>query len=383
MMSNEKDMRANVASYLVRHGWQAEQDGVAGQLWALRDTQALGFMDRAEPLILAVPWYIEVDSFEYVSVVSRIARQKQMPVSELSAAVEREFLDGQDYRIADRYLVEQTAMLDGAATVLDSARRLMRAAATTARKPRARIGTGFSNPGDELARRARLSHTRHGSFILPVVMPVPPAEEEPGMTSIKIEPGERGVTRTLATALAALDTVAVRPDRSPRPDDIRDLVQSGVSKELVAAVRSIAVSAGVQAFDATFTWSPGLGEPTNAPRRVVIQDEAAPVLGQVVRQLDQLRAEPDASVTGQIVRIHYVQGDPYGEVAIRTERRNRVVDISVTVDEKTIHKAYEWARDHRAVIARGKIERQPGRPLFVQKPESIGLIDQLFNDTLL
>ena len=381
-MSNEKEMRANVASYLVRHGWQAEQDGPAGELWELRDPRALAVANRQEPLTLAVPWNIEADSFEYESVATRIARQERVPVKELTAALEREFLDGQDYRIADRYLVEETAMLDGAATVLDSARRLIRAAATTARKPRARIGTGFSNPGDELARRARLSHTRQGSFILPVVMPVPPTEEEPGMSAIKIEPGERGVTRTLATALAALDTVAVRPDRTPRPDDLRDLVQSGVSKELVAAVRSIAVSAGVQAFDATFTWSPGLGRPTNVPSRIVIQDEAAPVLGQVVRQLDQLRAEPDASVTGQIVRIHYVQGDPYGEVAIRTERRNRVVDVSVTVDEKTIHKAYEWARDHRAVIARGKIERQPGRPLFIQKPESIGLIDELFNDAL-
>jgi hypothetical protein len=157
-----------------------------------------------------------------------------------------------------------------------------------------------------------------------------------------------------------------------------DLVLSGVSKELVKAVREIAVNAGVHAFEVAFDWSPALGAPKNTPARVVIGDEAGPVLNRVVETLGQLKPEPDASVSGQIVRIHYVQDDPFGEIAIRTERRSRAVDISVTASAQIIHEAYVWARDHRAVLARGRIERSPGRPLSIPRPTEILPIDTLF-----
>lgn len=380
-MASDRDMRQNVASYLARHGWAAGQSGRAGELWTLDDADILRRMQRDEPLTLAVPFEIEANSFEYESIVSRLARQESQPTDAISVAVESEFLDTQNYRISDQYVVEESALLDSAATVLGSARKLVRAAATTARKPRAHIGTNYSRPGDELALRARLSHTRHGSFVVPIVMPVAPVPAMDGQFDNgvgPVEPGERGVTRTLASALVALDSIAVKPAKEPGPDEVMKLVQSGVSKELVAAVREIAVKAGIEAFDVSFTWSPALGKPRNIPDRVVITDDAAPILNRVVQELGQMKPEPDASVSGQIVRIHYVQDEPFGEIAIRTERKNRAVDVSVTASADVIHDAYVWARDHRSILARGRIERSPGRPLSIPRPTSILPIDTLF-----
>lgn len=380
-MTNDRDVRLNVASYLRRHGWLADQSGSAGELWRLSDSNALRALKRTEPLPLAVPFEIELDSFEYESIVSRLARLENEAQETIAKALESEFLDTQSYRIADEFVIEQRAQLDGATTVLSAAKKLVRAAATTSRKPRAHIGTSYSKPGDELAARARLSHTRRGSFVLPVVMPVMPLPSEQGQldaSAVVIEPGERGVTRTLAGALTALNNIAVQPDTVPGPDEVANLVQSGVSKELVAAVREIAIGAGVAAFDVSFAWSPALGVPRNLAPRVVIEDEAGPLLNKVVEKLGRMKAEPDASVSGPIVRIYYVQDEPYGEIAVRTERNNRVVDVAVTAAAEIIHEAYVWARDHRAVLVRGRIDRAPGRPLSMPEPTAILPIDTLF-----
>lgn len=380
-MSDERNMQINVASYLARHGWHRASRGPAGELWALGDDLVLEGLGRTEELTLAVPDEFEFQSFEYQGIVERLARVAHTGVDALSFALEGEFLDAQNYRIKDRYVIEDAAQLDSAATMLGSARRLTRAAATTSRKPRARIGQNYSPPGDELAQKARLAHTRHGSFILPVVMPVdPPAAEEQTVNDLgPVEPGERAVTRTIASALAALDTIAIKPDREPTPDDVMNLVTSGVSKEFVVAVRDIISKGGVDAFDVSFEWAPALAEPKNVPERVVIVDDARTLLDRVATTLGKTRDEPDASVSGQIVRIHYVQDDPMGEVAIRTERRNRVVDVQVTVTAEIIHQAYDWARDHRPVIVRGRIVRSPGRPVWIPEPTSdLMPIDRLF-----
>lgn len=371
-------MSANVLSYLRRNGWHEVGRGAFGALWSLGDgAQA----DAGDAPTLAVANRLEIDSFEYESVVSRLALNAERSIEAMSRALEAEFLDGQNYRVADKFLVDDSALLNGATVVLNSARKLMRAAATTSRKPRSRIGANYSAPGDELAKKARLAHTRHGSFILPVVMPVEPLSVESNHLQDDlgpIEPGERAVTRTLATALAALDSIAVKPDKEPGPDDIANLVASGVSKELVVAVREIVVNAGVEAFDVSFEWAPALPEPKNTPARVLINDEASVLLNRVVETLGKLKPEPDASVSGQIVRIHYVQDDPMGEIAVRTDRGSRNADVEVTVTSAVVHQAYEWARDHRPVLVRGRLERIPGKPLSIPLPTDVIPVDMLF-----
>ncbi|OZD37433.1 hypothetical protein CH252_32975 [Rhodococcus sp. 06-1477-1B] len=312
-----------------------------------------------------------------------MGRVMQQPARDVADAIEREFQDIQNYRIGDPFVLDDSVLLDSAATVLASARRMVRAAATTARKSRPHIGANYSAPGDELASLVRLSHTRRGSFVLPVVMPVEPPEltdAEIFGDRTEIEPGERRVTRTLATAVAAINTIAVQPDREPTTDDVVHLVQAGVSSEVVAAVRAIAVQSGVRSFDIKFQWAPGLRAPGGIPERVVIPDEAAPVLARVERKMKTTRREATESVSGQIVEIRHLPDQPLGEIAIRTIRNNRSAEIRITTTESVIRSAYDWAKQSRAIIARGKVITAPGRPLSIPHPEQVQPIDALFAD---
>lgn len=373
-MSQERDLRRELASYLARSGWTAGQAGTFGELWRRRDS-----VDTTPEL--AVPFRVEGKSQEFLAIIWRLSQEEDRSEVLVADAVGREFQDVQNYRIADRFAFDHSVLLESASNVLASARRMVRAAATTSRKPRAQIGSNFSRPGDELAARARMSHTKEGSFVLPVMMPVePPAQatDEMLVRQVVIEPNERRVTRTLATAIAALNSVAVKPDRAPRPDDLMDLIQSGVSRELVTAVRAIAADSGVHAFDATFQWAGSVDAPGGIPERVVIPDDAVELLGQIEEKLRAAKPEPDQSVSGQIVDVRYEHGDPTGEVAIKTIRNNREAEIRITVRDEVIDRAHDWAKHRRAIVARGIVTTAPGKPLRMLQPSAVLPMDELF-----
>lgn len=375
MPSQEQDLHRSFVSYLTRTGWVTTSHGVAGDLWV---------NDRFfQSGVLAVPRIGRITAHEFRGAVDRIARAEDREVEAVLRDLEGEFLDVQSYRISDQYVYDDAALLDGVGTILASARALIRAAATTARKARARIGGNYSKLGDEVASRARLSHTRRGSFVLPIVMPVEPsapATDQLGSESFTIESSERQVTRTVALAVQALETVVVRESREPSADAVMHLVESGVSREVVSAVRAIATAPGVATFSAAFSWSPAVGAPAGVPATVVIPVDAAPLLGRIEERLSAARVGDDAAVSGQIVQITYVPDEPFGSFAIRTERRGRPANVLVHVRESVIHEAYEWARDQRAVLVRGRIDTAPGKALGISSPSRVVPIDQLFTE---
>jgi hypothetical protein len=370
------DLGEEVSSYLARRGWIRGEPGRFGELW----TSGLDGDSR-----LAVARSLRAGSPEFAALVFGVARTEQRSEGSVAQEIEQEFLDVQAYRIADSFVLEDRALLDTAATVLDSARKLIRAAANSARKPRAYIASGFSQPADEIAQKARLSHTRRGSFVLPVVMPIEPPEYLVNQildeqTDVKIESTERRTTRTLATALAALDSIAVRPAKEPSSVELNYLVEVGVSKELVTAVRAIATNAGVHAFETSFEWAAGVGTPPGLPERILIPDDASSLLARVEKQLKVARRRPDESISGQIVQIRQVPGEPRGEVTIRTIRSGRVAEIRVSTTPQITREATDWFKAGRAALAHGRIVVQPGRPLSMPAPLAVTPLDQILLD---
>lgn len=362
------DVRVELESYLKRSGWEAQPGGPSGDLW------------RSGEVAVAIPYEIDTASPEFAVIVRRIAALEERDPAAVAVSVEREYQDIQNYRISDRHVIDDSVSLEAASTLLTSARRLIRAAATTARRPRAYIGSNYSSPADVIASRARLSHTREGSFVLPVVMPVDPptpGEDEVFTNEMVIEPGERRVTRTLATAIAALDSIAVRPDREPDADGLYELVQRGVSRELVAAVRAVANDSGVNAFDASFEWAPGLGSPGRIPDRIVISSDASSLLGRLEDRLAVTPPDENQSVSGLIAEIRHLPDDPTGEIAIRTIRNNRLVEVRITVREEVILNSHDWAKQGRAVLARGPLTVASGR-LYMYTPDAVFPIDEMF-----
>lgn len=356
-IASKQSVHRELVSYLTRAGFAPAPGGSAGELW-----QRDGSSD------LAVPYELRADSPEFAAIVRRLSAVQEHEADEVALQIEREFQDVQSFRVAGEFVIDDSVYLEAASTILTAARRMIRAAATTSRKPRPRIGSNYSVPADALANRARLSHTRQGSFVIPIVMPVDPptpGEDEIFENDAVIEPAERRVTRTVATALAAIDSLIVRPDREPSPDILYELVQRGVSRELVAAVRSIAADTTVHAFDSTFSWAPGLGSAGRLPERIVIPSSSVPILTILEEHLASAPPDEGQTVSGPIAEIRDLEEDPTGEVVLRVVRNNRLVEVRIIVDKQVVMSAHDWAKQRRAVIARGAITYVGGRLLMV------------------
>jgi hypothetical protein len=197
-------------------------------------------------------------------------------------------------------------------------------------------------------------------------------------TEVRLEQGERRVTRTLASALAAIDKIVIRQAREPSADDVMDMVQSGVSKELVSAVRAIAMDAGVHAFETHFRWAAGIGAPGGIPNRILIPEDAGTLLRRVETKLQRAKPDMDQSISGQIIEIRHIPGEPLGEVAVRTIRGNRTAEVRITTTARVTNEAAGWFKSGRAVIARGLVVSTPGRPLSMPNPSALRPMDELF-----
>lgn len=365
----------SVESYLSRHGWIGDAPGQMGALWSTERSASK----------IAVPHNVGFGSFEFRSVISRIAIFEGRSPDEVAHDVETEFSDVFLFRIPGSVLHEESAALAGAITLLTQARRLYRAASTSARTPKAHIGSGFSRRADEIAGRVRLEHTRRGSYVLPVKLDVHPVAIDPnelpvsGTERVGPEPEERRVTRMLAGALTSLNSLVVEPERIPNTRALMDLVHLGVSRELVLATIAIATAPGLGTFDVSFNWAGSVDPPGGVSTRVVITDEASRVLESVAEKLKFVAVDPDQSISGQISEVRYVEGEPRGSVAIRTVRNSRLVEVRALISPETADQAHVWASQHRAVLLVGIVQRQYGR-LVMESPQLVRPLDDILLD---
>lgn len=379
-MTGPDRSRRNLTSYLSRHGWVEQPPGVAGSLWELGGPGS----ERLAPV--GLPTYLEPDSLEWQGVIERVARHMELQVADVDRRVRREFFDVTNLRAANDVLIAGSIPLDSGVNLLTAARAMLRASATTAQGARAHISGGYSKRGDQVLGDARMGHTIDGSYVIPVLMPIPETETESddtpfeGMTADRIapEPAERRTMRTFAEALTAVQRRIVEPAREPTQADIAPLIAAGVSRELVAGLHSIVIDRSVTTFDASFEWAGSLTAPSRLPTNVQFPREAAELLDATARRLKTTRQEPIQSITGPIIEVFHKPGDPTGWVGVQTIRRSREVRVRVMLGAEDIDRGLEWMRASRTVVVDGKPTGGRGRPLEIRQPDRFLPLDETF-----
>jgi hypothetical protein len=370
----------NLTRYLKRTGWERQPPGPAGSLWY----QRFGAKDG---IALAVPESVDPDQSEWIGIVRRLAAFERRPESDIAISILTQYVDITRLRAANEYVITGTIPLEAGVSLVSSAHSMLRAAGTTARRPRGQIAGNYSNWGDEIVGQARMAHTEDGSYVVPIWMPLtPPVEDEQSLFGeieeqrMPVETAERRVTRTLAQSLEAVQKVIVRPDHEVRnPGELLPVIAAGGSRELLVALRKVLEQPAVAQFEAQFSWAGGLKAPGGVSREVVLHSEAAPLLDNAARMLRVPDSFPQQIYTGQIVVLMHKPGDPYGEIGIDTVRQNRSCEVRVRLATETLDLAYEWARTERAVLAEGEVRRGgAGRKLRIDAPTRVLPLDETF-----
>jgi hypothetical protein len=355
-----------VWDYLLLTGWSVESEGVAGTLVAKGDVR-IGVPRKSDNVLLS-------------GVITRIAEAEGRPYGAVAQQIRYLHFDVAYLRAANDYRIADTIPLEVAAKIITSARTMLRSTATTARGLRGQIGT-YSSVGDEVVKETLMGHTEKGSFVIPVLVPIPAPKNvephvdvgQPTIAELDVhrtapEPFERRVTRTFAQSMGAMQALVIGPAKTPTRDQVHELVYRGVSREFCVALVNILEQSAVAEFGATVQWTPTVPVPNTLASDVTIDADAVGLVTKVASQLRRSKIEPSSVFTGTIVELRHVEPDPFGEIAVSTVRRGHQSEIRVRLPFDHYAQAWEWHRAGQSVLVEGKVRRSPGKRLMVDSP---------------
>jgi hypothetical protein len=363
---------SQIRTYLKAEGWESQPPGSAGTIW-VRDGVMVGVPSENDPGIAG-------------GIVERIARQERRSPKDVALSIRYHLMDVTYLRAANDYAITDTIPFEAASTVISSARKLLRAVGTTAWNERGEIGGNYARQGDAVLQRARMDHTQEGSFIIPILVPLPYTEEVPRETHLAAdielfqaapEPFERRVTRTLAQSLMAVKEIIVEPESSPSVGDLHAVVARGVSREFCSALAKILAEPSVSEFETSFDWSSSVPAPETIPDAVSIESDASEKIEEAAEKLKKHRIDSTSTFSGNIVELRHVGDDPFGFATISTVRRGRRSEIRVRLLYETYQEAIIWHRARRAVIVEGEVKYGAGRRLVVEGPVNFRPIDEI------
>jgi hypothetical protein len=351
-------LRDRVVRYLAATGWLApEEVGEVGQLWR----------HPTSSFILPVPDHLVDGGIDWQVITERLARLEGIKVAEVVARLAEQAVDVVNLRAANNIVIRDTIPLEAGVTLVQSYWTMLRSSATTALGPRSFIRR-YRKTGDDLVAAARMAHTKRGSFIIPILLPLSEPEpdektpEEPTLPNMEVtaapEPLERRVMRTFAESLAALDTLAVRPEKEPQGSSVvHELVRAGVSHQFVSALYRVLTENAVAEFSAAFEWAP-IGDPPKGVREVAIPAAASERIKSVGSHLkDAPTPRFEEQFVGPIRRVERDADADTGTVTVQTFRNGHTANVAVRVSASVLDQAWEWARDRKTLVVQSRVRR--------------------------
>lgn len=347
-----------VVRYLAATGWIApEEDGSVGGLWR----------HPVSKYLLPVPKEIADAGFDWQVVTQRVAMVEGTDADSVAARMESEAVDIASIRAAKELVIRDSIPYNAGVALVQSSWTMLRSSATTALGQRATINR-YSKIGDDLIAAARMAHTRKGSYIVPIMLPITVSHQDsedrpelaiPGMELNSMpEPPERRVMRTFAEALTTLDRAVVQPEQEPRADIDAELVRAGVSHQFARALHNVLAHESVEEFSATFEWSPLGGPAPKGVDNIAVPSTASERIGNVARRLkSKTAARIEEQFVGPIRGVERDHEADTGSVRVQGARNGRPVNVTVNVSEAILDTAWQWARDRRTVVVAGRVRR--------------------------
>ncbi|MCZ4078955.1 hypothetical protein O1W68_13455 [Rhodococcus sp. H36-A4] len=362
-------VHSRLVRYLAATGWLPPDDlGQLGGLWRHVETHDL----------LPIPNQLEDEGLDWSAITHRLAQIERSTVIDVLARLNGFAVDIANLRAANDIVIKDTIPYAAGVALVKEGWTMFRSSATTALGPKSFIRR-YRRDGDEILAAARMAQTRRGSYIIPIYLPIPedvdPPKDEPHIDGLQMtavpEPMQRRVMRTFAESLAALDILAVQPEREPSSDAVHDLIRAGVSHQFAAALQRLLVDDAVDEFSSTFEWAPSGGP---APRNLGTVSIPSAASQRIKSVAVKLRSVPSPRAEEQFVGpISRVERDPDGEtgvITLQTVRNKRSAHVSVPVSAGVLDQAWGWAHDHRTLVIESRV-RRTGEGLMAEVTDAV------------
>lgn len=359
---------AALRAYLEFEGWRKERPfGRFGQIYASEGPHG--------PSEIPVPFTNDVADYassvlDIIAELSDIEGRDQLAIYRDLVGSDREVIRIRAPKADDDGSVE---IEEGVDLVLN-ARDLMASAACSAHDPRAAYHLGKVVKATEYMKKVRLGQTERGSYVVTLLAPVPPAispKQIEMWPEMEEEPFERQVTRTLSSAMYAVQDAIHAINRGEGEEVLDRSVKFGVSANLCEALGNL-VERG-RGIDVSVTWARTRPTP-EARSKIQFHEPAAEILKEAARHLRQCEPRRDERIFGYVVRLGREQEQEDGEVTFKTliDGHTRSMKAALSAADYVI--AYAAHGDRIPVSLTGDIDTR-ARPWRLTQVRDLRIID--------
>lgn len=244
------------------------------------------------------------------------------------------------------------------------ARDLLLSAACAAKDPRPSYRAGKVKDAADYMERVRLGQTEHGSFVVTLLAPVPPALDMSGTQtdlwpSPASEPFDRLVTRRLADGLQAARGAAERVMRSGGGlTPFQDAVPKGVSANLCEALAHL-IERG-EGLEVSVTWAKTRLTP-EPRRRVIFSRAEGEIFREAARRFREQEPRLEERVEGFVIACDRKPNETLGRVAIRTIVDGHPVSVKSELGPSLYSEALQAHEKKQPISLTGDLKRQGQR----------------------
>ena len=265
---------------------------------------------------------------------------------------------------------------DGSLTVndgvdlIDGARDMLLAVACSLREPQALYRAGANKEATDLLSRVRLGQTEQGSFVVALVISIPPPIPTLFGDSEEFDaPIERRMTKRLIEALDAARS-ATESTVARDGEAFSRVVDKGVSANLCEALYRMI--SPFPTLDVDMTWA--RTRPMKSAGKIVeFSNPDAPILREAARSFREREPQPDMYLTGPIHRLHREEWESDGVVTMRAPIDGQWKSVKVYAKRTDYERLTEAHRQKSTVVMRGDLEQQHGQILALRNARIISV----------
>ena len=360
---------AGLRAYVVYEGWQKLES--FGQYSEIYTRAQNGTKNE-----LIIPFTTEIT--DYASAVGEairfIAKFEDRDEIAIYADLTRADRDVVRVRAADAD-DDGSIGIDPGVEIVQHARDLLSSAACAAFDPRPTYHLGKIQQAEDYMRRVKLGQTEHGSFIVTLLAPIPPALSALGQKTfwpdLEEEPYERQVTRVLAQALHSAHRAIVASNRGVGLSAFSEAVSAGVSANLCEAVASIISQA--DGADLSVTWAKT--RPAPMPRdRIVFNRADGEILKEAARQFRLREPRPEERIIGFVTHLRRPEDQFDGHVTIKAIVDGRTRSLSADLSRLDYDIAVQAHRRQLPVTIIGDLVIE-GQRWRLRAPRDIRIVE--------
>lgn len=368
----------DLRDFLRTNGWVAVEEALRERLYVFRSS-AHARRQLIFPMDTSAPDYAD----SVAIVFDKLSELTGQPPAGLRTRVRFVRDDVLNLRIYSARSDDSVLPMSFAADLVQNTAKLLKAAACTVVRPRARHPKLSLNDAVGLVDRSRFGQTREGSFMLQVACPIHAIEAEGALPpEDSTAPFVRRVTTAVHRSLSAL-TVAIEADRLDAfVDELKRSDAPLLSSNLCEAVSGMYDETMGNSLDVGFDWSSMHPVDESLRRPVRIQRDYFPRIEEVHQELRAVAQAEDGPLpfVGTVERLdgHLNRnGRRSGEVllALLLPDEDEAVRVKIELTADDYQKAAQAHMTNNAyvrVVGRLKPGRQPRRLTEVSSFDVIG-----------